>query len=72
MKLYSRYKNFGMHENHCKEIWKYVNDNGVPNFTYNDVCDLWIEFSQLWAAGFLIPDHETLSQFLDWLEMKEG
>lgn len=67
-KMFCRNENLGMRQRDCKKIWKYLWEEGLPNFSFNDVERLWEEFSDEVDASWLRVDGFWLDKFLDWLE----
>lgn len=70
-KLFIRYKNLGPIQRDCLTIWEYLNEQGIPKFTFEDVEDLWDQYSATACASWLIVHNETLEGFMDWLEEEE-
>lgn len=67
-KLFISYKNLDSIQRDCFAIWKYINEKGIPRFTFDDVEDLWDQYSDSACASWLIVCEETLDRFIGWLE----
>ena len=44
---------------------------GILNCYNHELEDLWRDFSDTYAAGFLIPNENLIKEFIDWLELQE-
>lgn len=48
-------------------ILNYLDQNGKLNVDPHIVEKLWYAFSEIYCAGFLIPDEELLKQFVNYI-----
>lgn len=73
MKLFTRKDEYSVdlswYEEDLNKIWAYINKKGTPHFKKDFLSYLWREYSdEVWAAGFIDVNQDTLEGFINWLE----